>query len=359
MAAAARGPGPGSAPRIAPDVHSPGVTPRSLPLLGSVLVALLLAPASTRAFSLFPELSSGSPQAVLAQAARWSSVTGLDGGIQVGIAPGVAAALQVDGDALADVEQAILDGIEAWASPVLQFDVQLDAAGTVEGPELGFEIDLFAVSDSHPLFVANPQAFTGLAVPAVDFFASRPLTNGQASSGYGITGADLYLNIDNFEFLAPLGASRLQVLTRVVIHELGHALGLGHPNETTSYDTDLDPFNAMPIDPADPFAGLIVSPNIDVTTVMSNEPCGPNPTAPCPAAFFTSLGPDELGGRAVLYPVPEPTTGMLVALGLLAGAQRPRRRSTSRRRPSTTARVRDCQPIRETHSGSAPPGDPA
>jgi hypothetical protein len=283
------------------------------------LVAGLLLPARAGAFALFPELGVGPPSTVLEQAARWSAATGLSDGLQVGIGPGMIEALMVEGDQAAAVEAAIVDGILAWESPALTFDITLDAAGTAEGPDSGFEIDVFAVAGDHPVFVANPQAFTGLAVPSVSYLDDRPLTNGQASSGYAITGADLYLNIDSFQLLALLGAGRLDVLTRVVIHELGHALGFGHPNEATNYDTDSDPTNPMEIDPHDPFAGVLVSANFDTETIMSNQPCGPNPTLPCAAVFYTSLGPDELGGRAVLYPVvPEPSTGALLALGLAA-----------------------------------------
>ena len=304
-------------------------------------VAGLLLPSGAGAFALFPEFGVGPAATVLDQAARWSSTTGLLDGIQVGIGAGVVDALLVEGDDPARVEQAIVDGILAWQSPVLDFDITLEAQGTVEGPDFGFEIDVFAVPADHPLFLANPQAFGGLAVPSVSFFGDRPLTNGQASSGYGITGADIYLNIDNFEFLAVLGAGRLDVMTRIVIHEFGHALGFGHPNEATNYDTDSDPTNQMWIDPNDPFSDLMVSPNFDAETIMSNEPCGPNPTLPCAAVFFTSLGADEQGGRDALYPVvPEPSTAPLLACGLLTlrAAQRWRRRT-----PKRPSRPRGCR----------------
>ncbi len=272
---------------------------------------------------------------MLSEAARWSSVTGLDDGIQVGIAPGVGAALAVPRDAIADVEQAILDGVRAWQSPALGFDIVLDAPGLVEGPDSGFEIDVFAVPGTHPIFVANPQAFGGVAIPSISLFADRPFTNGTSARGFGITGADIFLNIDFFQLLGALPSGRLDVLTRITIHEFGHALGFGHPNESTNYDTNSDPLDVMQIDPNDPFAGLAPSLFVDGETIMSNQPCGPNPTSACPAVFFTSLRNDDRAARDVLYPVlvPEASTGSLLWLGMLvAGARRKQRERPSARR---------------------------
>jgi len=81
------------------------------------------------------------------------------------------------------------------------------------------------------------------------------------------------------------------------------------------------------MDPDDPFSQIIVSPHPDNQTIMSNAPCGTPPVL-CDAAFLTSLQPDDLGGLRVLYLIPEPGIGALVAFA--ASALVARRKQTRR-----------------------------
>jgi hypothetical protein len=288
--------------------------------LVSALFVLSALPAS--AFSLLffdpdPSNLEGSLQA----AARWTTTAGLADGIQIGVEPGFATDLGATTAAeIALVNQAVADAFAAWESPVLSFDVTFDTTGQ--------EVDLIAG------VLGDPSIF-GQAFPT---FSSgmRPLTNGQVFFGTIITSADIVVNVPTvLQFIALLGLTQqqqLDALTRLVMHEFGHVLGLGHNNSNNlqgaqlNLDTDGDPLNAMSIDPLDPFGDLIVSASTDNESIMSNRACG---GSFCGSLLFTSLRPDDIGGRDVLYPVPEPSTAALVAAGIALVGFLARGRSTS------------------------------
>jgi hypothetical protein len=270
-----------------------------------VVLAAALTPALAAAF--VPLHREPDP----AGAPRWSAAAhaeigfaGLEGGVHVAVDGGFAEtlALRVTGGAdpadVADLEVAVLAAFAAWTNPALAFVVDFDGEAE-RGPAAGAEIDLFAVPGTDPVFAGN--TFFGLASWQTAELGQRELANGTVLPGPALVGVDIFLNVDRIAGVAPLFTreQQLAAIQRLLMHEIGHAIGLNHPNQfpQANLDTDDDPLNAMVIDPFDPFADLIQSPNVDGDAVMSNSPA-----SGIGALLFTALRNDDRGGRDVLYP---------------------------------------------------------
>ena len=273
----------------------------------STVAALLVVVASAEAFVPIPTFSP------IETSSRWSAVghastqgKGLHDGISVFVSPGFAAALvqatlgTVTAEDVADTNAAIGAALAGWESPVLAFDVAFEAPA-VRGETVGADIDLFVVPASDPAFAGTGALF---GITYCDFVnePARQLTNGTVLGGLAIRGCDIFFKTDLIPTFLPFFPTRddkLHALQRLVMHEIGHALGLHHPNEfaASNLDTDTNPLNRMIIDPLSPFTGLVAGRPIDGDAVMSNFP------ATIPGALvLTALRNDDRGGRDVLYP---------------------------------------------------------
>lgn len=246
----------------------------------------------------------------LAEAPRWSATEvdgrGLaDGTIAVAIEPGFAAAitLAVTGGSapedIAAIETAVTKAFAAWESPALRFELTFGGPA-VRGRTLGAEIDVFVVDATDPDFAASGASF-GLAQMVWTSRPDRLLTNGTTLAGKVIHGADILIAKDRLAAVAPsfTREEQLRIFQRLVMHELGHALGFAHPHDgpSVNFDTDANPNNAILVDAADPLATVTLSPNLDTLAVMNQIP------SDLEALFNTSLRNDDRGGRDVLYPV--------------------------------------------------------
>jgi len=288
----------------------------------AMATGLTMAPRPVAAFAVYGGFGLDAESSAR-RAPRWDAEpylgTGLHDGLQVAIDPSVAATLATVPEDVPILEQAIADAFAMWENAALRIVIEYDSPVARRGVDVGAEIDVFVVPGSDDVFLDN--AYYGATDIAWEVVPDRLLTNGQRVWGDVITGADVFLNGTRLldtqrEYGLPTILAAF-ALTRLLAHEIGHGLGLEHPNEQPSFDYDLDPLDVEVVDQSQPIAGLATSPVYDERAIMSNQPCGVAAT-PCAALFFQSLRPDDRLGRDVLYGVPEPRAALADAAGLCA-----------------------------------------
>ena len=123
----------------------------------------------------------------------------------------------------------------AWENDALRFEIEFDSAGTADGPAFGGEIDVFARSALEEPFAGLAPTIFGVGASEHEFLEQRLLTNGQRADGFVIVGGEVDLNamlLRQTQEDLNLGIGLASIaLVRLVMHEIGHTLGLGHPNE--------------------------------------------------------------------------------------------------------------------------------
>lgn len=297
------------------------MTERSWRISSLVIVMIASISLTTFGFTTPGFLNNGTDDTSddLQDAARWtatndtfvgSNTRGLGGGLEYSIDPNFYSQIMgsfVDSTGVTQdqITQAIRRGFDRWASgsPLSFTDVsgQIFAIRDAASPGSGSEIDIFAVSGGSIEFVGN--TLSGNTIQQVSKTQPRG-TNGSSMPGRTLTSADILINRDRMYYM---NANDPQVQSMqaqgqflvhfesLMQHEIGHAIGLDHPDEwwTRNFDTDNNPSNSMNINCNSPSSGLQLSQNFPRNAVMSAE--GSH-------LMRMTLTGDDLGGRAFLYP---------------------------------------------------------
>ncbi|MBI3998559.1 MAG: hypothetical protein HY355_05955 [Armatimonadetes bacterium] len=300
---------------------------RGVMAIGTMCLAVLLAWAVVPlayGFTVDEVFDNGTPNDPsddLLQVARWSHVPqslvgdrvrGLGGGLEYAATPDYCARIlprfiDTPAPTCDRLQEAIQRAFSRWSAshPVLRFpDVSGRIAPTLppaghprpwEG--FGAEIDLFALREDEFARVRGFAAYTGFWY----VFAQPRGTNGRLLPGGTLTSADIVFNTTapTCYHLDPTLAGRgCNHFESLLLHEIGHALVLDHPNEFPhrNFDSDNDPTNVIPIDCQDPARGLRPSSNLDARAVMNSSRGRPEPV-------HAGLTNDDLGGRNFLYPI--------------------------------------------------------
>lgn len=254
----------------------------------------------------------------LQDAARWSNVPGsvlsnvrgLGEGLEYAIASDFCSQIiplfqDPQPPTCAQIEAEIQKALDHWGDnhPVLKFTPVTNSLAAQIPPDgarepwrgFGAEIDLFVRSPEDYPLVTNFGAYTSFW-----FTNEAPIgMQEQPVPGKTITSADIVFNNRScyfFDTQTPIsGCNHFESL---LIHEVGHALALDHPNEfpQRNFDTDKIPGNSMTIDCQQPTKTLKLVSQIDSAAIM-NSSLG-DAAEPLP-----KLSPDDLGGRNFLYPL--------------------------------------------------------
>lgn len=264
-----------------------------------------------------PRKPAATAQAHLQQAARWglssgSFLTGgergLGGGLEYAIDESICGMNFIDKADCAARTGAIRDALDQWASghPDLVFT---DVTGLIkpgyprratDNRLAGAEIDFFAT---------NRRQFQAFSEPAVNGFTvfydedlpSMALTNGTLAQNpiSRIDGADVHFNRAACYYIDVAQKRDTCVhFPSVVLHEISHALGIGHPEANVKFNLDSDnmPGNEIPIDCNAPTRGLKPTPDYDGAAVSHGR------DVQGPGRWRRGLTWDDVAARDALYP---------------------------------------------------------
>ena len=306
---------------------------------GILAVSLFFTPPANAFVANASDVAPSDPIAAAPTTARWnansrslveSGERGLGGGLEFSLDSAFCSSLEfVDGATCADIRALIVAAGEKWGEEnpniylvdVTDMITARQPGNYATNVERGAEINFFAIArDEMEDDVGGAAASTGTMVN----YVKPQSTNGTTSwnSEGTITHASINFTTDHCYYLvAPIAPGDCVPFSLVLLHEIGHVLRLGHPDELTQWnlDADDDPKTAFEIQCLNPLSGLRYSPNFDPNSVMiSTQTTGqywesenqyylPNymPNGPQAANqdWENAIQLDDYAGRDFLYPV--------------------------------------------------------